>query len=63
MFGAFWASCFVSALADMVLANTFAAWYWANSKRHVPFVVTFVGIARTVRCGDSLAGKINAPAY
>lgn len=50
LFGAFWSSCFVSALADMVLAHTFAAWYWTNCKRRVPFLVTIVGLARTVRC-------------
>ncbi|KAH8382735.1 hypothetical protein KR009_004993 [Drosophila setifemur] len=37
VFGFLWLSFFISAFSDMVLAATFARWYWTFKKRDVPF--------------------------
>ncbi|XP_016999134.2 choline transporter-like 2 [Drosophila takahashii] len=37
VFGFFWLSFFISAFSYMVLAFTFARWYWTLKKRDVPF--------------------------
>lgn len=37
VFGFFWLSFFISAFSDMVLAATFARWYWTFKKRDVPY--------------------------
>ncbi|KAH8346795.1 hypothetical protein KR084_011960, partial [Drosophila pseudotakahashii] len=37
IFGFFWLSFFISAFSYMVLAFTFARWYWTLKKRDVPF--------------------------
>ncbi|BET01188.1 Plasma-membrane choline transporter [Nesidiocoris tenuis] len=45
-FGLFWAVWFVMGLSDMILAGTFAKWYWTMDKRKVPFF-TVTGSAGT----------------
>ncbi|CAD6994518.1 CTL-like protein 2 [Ceratitis capitata] len=37
VFGFFWLTFFIAAFSDMVLALTFATWYWTYKKRDVPF--------------------------
>ncbi|XP_018804709.1 PREDICTED: CTL-like protein 2 isoform X1 [Bactrocera latifrons] len=37
VFGFFWLTFFIAAFSDMVLALTFATWYWTFRKREVPF--------------------------
>ncbi|XP_064552988.1 choline transporter-like 2 [Drosophila montana] len=37
VFGFLWLSFFISAFSDMVLAATFARWYWTFKKRDVPY--------------------------
>ncbi|XP_017472269.1 PREDICTED: CTL-like protein 2 [Rhagoletis zephyria] len=37
VFGFFWLTFFIAAFSDMVLALTFATWYWTFKKRDVPF--------------------------
>ncbi|EDV94450.1 choline transporter-like 2 [Drosophila grimshawi] len=37
IFGFFWLSFFITAFSDMVLAATFARWYWTFKKRDVPY--------------------------
>ncbi|XP_023169298.2 CTL-like protein 2 [Drosophila hydei] len=37
LFGFLWLSFFISAFSDMVLAATFARWYWTFKKRDVPY--------------------------
>ncbi|SPP80594.1 CTL-like protein 2 [Drosophila guanche] len=37
IFGFLWLSFFISAFSDMVLAATFASWYWTFKKRDVPY--------------------------
>ncbi|KAB0800868.1 hypothetical protein PPYR_05222 [Photinus pyralis] len=49
VFGFFWTIFFVSGLADMVLAATFATWYWTFRKRDVPFFTVTESIIRTLR--------------
>ncbi|KAK3907531.1 Choline transporter-like protein 4, partial [Frankliniella fusca] len=39
IFGAIWALFFVSGMAQMILAATFATWYWTFHKSDVPFFV------------------------
>lgn len=39
IFGAIWSLFFVSGMAQMVLAATFATWYWTFHKSDVPFFV------------------------
>ncbi|XP_029731395.2 choline transporter-like 2 isoform X4 [Aedes albopictus] len=47
--GFFWGICFVSAFGDMVLAFTFATWYWTFRKKELRFFVLTTGFLRTVR--------------
>ncbi|KAF5300796.1 hypothetical protein FQR65_LT09099 [Abscondita terminalis] len=49
IFGFFWALFFVSGLADMILASTFATWYWTFRKRDVPFFTVTHSLLRTLR--------------
>lgn len=37
IFGFLWVSFFISAFSDMVLAATFASWYWTFKKKDVPY--------------------------
>ncbi|KAJ1520727.1 hypothetical protein ONE63_003822 [Megalurothrips usitatus] len=39
IFGAIWALFFISGMAQMILAATFATWYWTFHKKDVPFFV------------------------
>ncbi|CAG9809296.1 unnamed protein product [Chironomus riparius] len=47
--GFFWLLFFVSAFSEMVLAGTFARWYWTMKKSDVPFFNLTRSIYRTVR--------------
>ncbi|XP_055591982.1 choline transporter-like 2 isoform X2 [Uranotaenia lowii] len=47
--GFFWGICFVSAFGEMVLAFTFATWYWTFRKKDLRFFVLTTGVLRTVR--------------
>ncbi|XP_034234903.1 CTL-like protein 2 isoform X2 [Thrips palmi] len=39
VFGVIWALFFISGMAQMILAATFATWYWTFNKKDVPFFV------------------------
>jgi choline transporter-like protein 2/4/5 len=47
IFGIFWGLFFVSALGEMILAATFATWYWTFNKSHVPFFTVIISTGRT----------------
>ncbi|XP_014210998.1 CTL-like protein 2 [Copidosoma floridanum] len=47
--GFYWLFFFVSAFGEMVLAATFATWYWTFRKRDVPYFTITVGLYRTIR--------------
>jgi len=47
--GFFWLVFFISAFAEMVLAGTFARWYWTLNKSDVPFFTVTGAIVRTFR--------------
>lgn len=47
--GFLWAVFFISAFGEMVLASTFATWYWTFHKSDVPFFTVMTGMGRTVR--------------
>lgn len=47
--GFFWLLFFVSAFSEMVLAGTFAQWYWTLRKDDVPFFTLTTSIYRTIR--------------
>lgn len=47
--GFFWLCFFVAAFGEMVLAATFATWYWTFSKEDVPFFTLTRGVYVTVR--------------
>lgn len=47
--GFFWLVFFISAFAEMVLAGTFARWYWTMNKSDVPFFTLTGSIYRTFR--------------
>jgi hypothetical protein len=49
IFGIFWGVFFVSAVGQMVLAGTFATWYWTFDKSDVPFFTVTHSIGRTFR--------------
>jgi len=49
IFGVFWGLFFVSAFGQMVLAGTFATWYWTFNKSDVPFFTVTLSISRTFR--------------
>ncbi|XP_053680219.1 choline transporter-like 2 [Anopheles nili] len=46
--GFFWGICFVSAFSEMVLAFTFATWYWTRQKSRLPFFVLTRGFTQTI---------------
>jgi len=45
----FWGVFFVSALGEMILASTFATWYWTFNKNDVPFFTLTTATGRTLR--------------
>lgn len=47
--GFFWGVFFISAFSEMVLASTFATWYWTFHKSDVPFFTLARGTGRTMR--------------
>ncbi|KRT83761.1 hypothetical protein AMK59_3922 [Oryctes borbonicus] len=47
--GLFWGVFFISALCEMILASTFATWYWTFNKSNVPFFTVTAATLRTVR--------------
>ncbi|XP_070505123.1 choline transporter-like 2 [Chironomus tepperi] len=47
--GFFWLLFFVSALSEMVLAGTFARWYWTIKKSDVPYFNLTRSLYRTIR--------------
>ncbi|KAF2898519.1 hypothetical protein ILUMI_07651 [Ignelater luminosus] len=49
VFGFFWVLFFVSAFSEMVLAGTFATWYWTFRKSDVPFFSVTESIIRALR--------------
>jgi choline transporter-like protein 2/4/5 len=49
IFGLFWGLFFVSALGQMILAGTFATWYWTFNKSDVPFFTVTQSTGRTFR--------------
>lgn len=49
IFGFFWGIWFVSGLSQMILAGSFASWYWTFDKRDVPFFVVTASVGRTIR--------------
>nr|CAD7401037.1 unnamed protein product [Timema poppensis] len=49
IFGFFWGLFFVSALGEMILAATFATWYWTFHKSNVPFFTLTISAGRTLR--------------
>ncbi|XP_030369732.1 CTL-like protein 2 [Scaptodrosophila lebanonensis] len=48
IFGFFWMSFFISAFFDMVLAATFANWYWTFKKRDVPYFTLTRALFQTI---------------
>ncbi|XP_050436520.1 choline transporter-like 2 [Adelges cooleyi] len=49
VFGMFWLMSFVSAFSQMVLAITFASWYWTFRKKDVPFFALTTSVYKTIR--------------
>ncbi|KAI4460146.1 choline transporter-like (slc family 44) [Holotrichia oblita] len=47
--GLFWGVFFISALCEMILAATFATWYWTFKKSDVPFFTVTTATLRTLR--------------
>lgn len=47
--GYFWSAFFVAAFGEMVLAATFATWYWTFHKSKLPFFTLTRGAYRTIR--------------
>lgn len=47
--GFYWLFFFISAFGEMVLAATFATWYWTFKKRDVPYFTISIGFWRTLR--------------
>lgn len=47
--GFFWGAFFVAAFGEMVLAATFATWYWTFHKSDVPFFSLTRAVLRTMR--------------
>lgn len=47
--GFFWLIFFISAFSEMVLAGTFARWYWTLRKEDVPFFTLTGSLYRTIR--------------
>lgn len=49
LFGMLWLLNFVSAFSQMVLAITFASWYWTLNKKNVPFFTLTKSVYKTIR--------------
>ncbi|XP_065169791.1 choline transporter-like 2 isoform X2 [Atheta coriaria] len=49
VFAFFWGVSFVTAFGEMVLAATFAKWYWTFKKSRVPFFALTAAVCRTLR--------------
>lgn len=49
LLGFFWTMFFISGVSDMILASTFATWFWTYHKRDLAFFTLTAGIFRTVR--------------
>lgn len=47
--GFYWVLFFISAFGQMVLAGTFATWYWSLKKSNVPFLALTDSLTRTLR--------------
>ncbi|XP_065349302.1 choline transporter-like 2 isoform X3 [Cloeon dipterum] len=47
--GLFWGLFFISAFGEMVLAGTFASWYWTFKKENVPYFTVTNAFFRTIR--------------
>lgn len=47
--GCYWLWFFVSGFGEMVLAGTFATWYWTYDKSKVPFFTITTSMHRTIR--------------
>lgn len=47
--GGFWGVFFASAFGEMVLAGTFATWYWTFKKTNVPFFTLTESFYRAIR--------------
>jgi choline transporter-like protein 2/4/5 len=47
--GFFWLLFFISGFSEMVLAGTFAQWYWTVNKSDVPFFTVTGSVYRTLR--------------
>ncbi|KAH8381232.1 hypothetical protein KR093_000099 [Drosophila rubida] len=47
VFGFLWLSFFISAFSEMVLAATFARWYWTFKKRDVPYFTLTTAFCQT----------------
>jgi choline transporter-like protein 2/4/5 len=49
-FGLIWALCFISDFGDMVLAGSFAGWYWTlDRKKDLPLFPLTSSLLRTLR--------------
>jgi choline transporter-like protein 2/4/5 len=48
-FGIFWLLFFIGAMGKMILAATFATWYWTFNKSDVPYFTLTVSMARMFR--------------
>lgn len=44
-----WSLFFISALSQLILASTFAIWYWTYNKSQVPVCVVCKAVAQTLR--------------
>ncbi|XP_075226187.1 choline transporter-like 2 [Lycorma delicatula] len=49
LFVMFWSVWFLSGMAQMILAATFATWYWTFHKRNLPFFTLTASMYRTIR--------------
>ncbi|XP_058795857.1 choline transporter-like 2 isoform X2 [Phymastichus coffea] len=47
--GFYWLFFFISAFGEMVLAATFATWYWTRRKCDLPYFTITIGFWRTIR--------------
>ncbi|KAK9719051.1 Plasma-membrane choline transporter [Popillia japonica] len=56
--GLFWGVFFISALCEMILASTFATWYWTFNKSNVPFFTVTTATLRTFRYGTLAFGSL-----
>jgi solute carrier family 44 (choline transporter-like protein), member 2/4/5 len=49
LFGGYWGTCFAMAFGEMVLASTFATWYWTMNKSEVPNFNLLLALCKTLR--------------